>query len=168
MLLSLMYEDVYQKVSEWVRSRPVFYKCFRLLYTILPICVVITYGMMLVGSFVLDRGRTLRLMLVPAGTFLVTTLFRKVVNAPRPYEKYRISPLIPRDKKGESFPSRHMVSVTIIAMGGWYLHWKIGLFLSVLAVLIGILRPLAGVHFIHDVVAAAAFAVLCGVLGFYL
>ena len=47
--------------------------------------------------------------------FAAVTLFRKAVNAPRPYETLGIDPLIEKDTAGRSFPSRHTFSLFMIA-----------------------------------------------------
>ena len=164
-----MFFQHYDKISGYIRERTALYKTFVICYKSLPILVIGTYVcMVLYGVFRLNFDVLLRIILVPAVTFLFTTIFRKLINEKRPYEVHDIQPLIPKAKKGESFPSRHMVSVTIIAMTGWYLHPVLGIWLTILTLLVGIMRPLAGVHYIHDVIGAAILSIVCGLIGFFL
>lgn len=164
-----MFFQHYDKISDYIRQRPILNRLFLVVYKALPILVVATYSIMIIyGILQLRPASFLRLILVPAGTFLITTLFRKIINEKRPYELYNIQPLIPKQKKGESFPSRHMVSVTIIAMAGWYLHPLLGIWLTILTVIVGIMRPLAGVHYIHDVLGAAIISIILGWIGFFM
>lgn len=164
-----MFFENYNKISDFIRQRPLLYRIFVIIYKLLPVLVIGTYVLMLLyGIFHLEPGVLLRCILVPAVTFLFTTIFRKIINEKRPYEVYDIQPLIPKNKKGESFPSRHMVSVTIIALTGWYLHPLLGIWLTLLTLLVGVMRPLAGVHYIHDVIGAAALSIICGIIGFFI
>lgn len=51
---------------------------------------------------------------VPAVSFILVSVFRAKLNARRPYEVYQFQPLIPKDKCGNSFPSRHVFSIFVI------------------------------------------------------
>lgn len=164
-----MNQDRYNGISRWVRDKKYRYKTFLLLYRLIPALVIISYGaMILYAIFKMEREQLVRIIVVPAITFLIVTLFRKLINEKRPYEVYAIQPLIHKEKQGESFPSRHMVSVTIIAMAGWYMNIWLGIWLTFLTVIVGILRPIAGVHFIRDIIGAVCLSVIIGIVGFYL
>lgn len=109
-----------------------------------------------------------RVLLVPAAAFGAVTVMRRIWNRPRPYETMDIEPLIAREKKGQSFPSRHVASVTIIAFAFWYVFPPLGIVLSAVALLISVIRPLAGIHFPRDVAAGIVFSLALGVVGFLL
>lgn len=97
--------------------------------------------------------------------FVLVSVMRKLVNAPRPYELYGFYEVKPKEKAGQSFPSRHVFSAFIIAV----LAWLISPWLSAAAFVIGcalaVARVLLGMHFIRDVAAGALAGVVCGVLG---
>ena len=112
-------------------------------------------------------------ILVPGISFLLITLFRKKLNAPRPYEVYGFEPAIPKDTKGNSFPSRHVFSIFMIAMTYSYsalFQDDIKLIVSIFAmgVVLAIIRVLGGVHFLKDVMAGAISGIVLGYVGFYL
>ena len=46
-----------------------------------------------------------RAVAIPAAAFVAVSLLRRVLDAPRPYEKDGIDPIIYKDTKGRSFPS---------------------------------------------------------------
>ena len=100
-------------------------------------------------------------------TFVLVSLFRKKFNAPRPYEKWQVKPLIPKDTKGNSFPSRHVFSIYIIAMAAWYVWMPLGVILCVAGGFLAAVRVIGRVHFVKDVVAGALIAVGFGVLCFW-
>lgn len=109
-----------------------------------------------------------RAILVPLIGFICLSVFRHIINRPRPYEYFDIPPVIEKDTKGRSFPSRHVFSATVIGMTLVFslpLPW-IGVALLIPALGLAVIRVLSGVHFISDVIAGAAFGVLCAVVGF--
>ena len=106
-----------------------------------------------------------RVFLTPAFSFLAVSLFRDWYNQKRPYEEFGFSPLIPKNTRGHSFPSRHVFSVFVIALAFWsVLPWA-GALLCGLGVLLAILRVVGGVHYPRDVAAGAAIGILCGLFG---
>ena len=105
---------------------------------------------------------------IPAICFLTVTIFRKVINKQRPYEKLPIQSLIKKDKKGQSFPSRHVFSIFLIATL-WFCFWKpVGIFLFIAGIFLAIVRVIGGVHFISDVCAGAALGILAGWISNYI
>ena len=102
---------------------------------------------------------------VSAVPFVLVSLLRKVINAPRPYELIDIYPSAPKNKKGESFPSRHTFSIFLIAT--LCIPWRIyvAVTLAVLGVVLAVCRVLLGYHFVRDVVAGFAVGVISGVIG---
>lgn len=134
----------------------------------LPRVVYCAYPL-LVAVLAAERNpRFFRVVLVPAIVFGAVTVMRRIWDLPRPYEALGIEPLIPREKKGRSFPSRHTASVTVIALAFWYVWSPLGAAMTVVAVLIAVIRPLAGIHFPRDVIAGAGLALLVGLAGFWL
>ena len=99
---------------------------------------------------------------VPAAAFVVGTALRAAINRPRPYTKYGFVPLFPKDKTGQSMPSRHCFSAAAIAAMVWYVLPPLG---AVLAVIIAVSRVVTGVHFVSDVLAGLAFGLVFAVAG---
>ena len=129
--------------------------------------VFVSYPLYLI-SLLLKRDTLLpQAVLVPAVSFVVVTLFRKIVNEPRPYEKYDLPPVIDKDTGGKSFPSRHVFSVFIIAMTIFYEHSGAGVLLGIIGLLLGIVRVLVGVHEPKDIIVGALAGIVCGIVGYY-
>ena len=100
--------------------------------------------------------------------FLIVTIFRKLINKQRPYEKLPIQSLIKKEKKGQSFPSRHVFSIFLIATL-WFYFWKpIGIFLLIAGIFLAIVRVIGGVHFISDVCAGAFLGIIAGWISNYI
>lgn len=95
------------------------------------------------------------LTFVPSAAFALLSAVRARLNAPRPYERDGVVPLVPRDGSGRSFPSRHAFSAFAIANCWWALRPAAAVALLVCACLLAVLRVLAGVHYPRDVIAGA-------------
>ena len=131
--------------------------CGFLLYPLLLLCLLTKKNIAMLISFIA----------IPALCFLAVTIFRKVVNKKRPYEKLPIQSLIKKDKKGQSFPSRQVFSIFLIATL-WFCFWKpVGIFLFIAGVFLAIVRVIGGVHFVTDVCAGALLGVLAGLISNY-
>jgi len=109
-----------------------------------------------------------RALFVPAISFVLLSVFRSFVNRPRPYEKFDVPPVIKKDTKGKSFPSRHVFSATIISMTFVLMSpWSwLGLIFLGVSILLAVVRVVSGVHYISDVVAGMVVAVVAAILGY--
>lgn len=129
--------------------------------------VYIVYPTLLIWLAAARDGKIVRVFFVPAASFVLVTIFRKIFNAKRPYEIWDALPLIPKDTRGNSFPSRHVFSIYIIAMAAGYVNPPLGIALGIAGVFLGAARVIARVHFVKDVLAGAAIAAALGWIGFY-
>ena len=140
------------------------------LHDVLPLVMYIFYPVQLI-YLGFNQGWSsevfLRFTLIPLGVLILVTIVRAIINARRPYEVYDYTPVVYKATKGKSFPSRHTVSAFIIAMAFLYINVKIGAVMLIIATAIAVVRVLAGVHFIRDVVSGAAIGILAGVLGYF-
>ena len=97
--------------------------------------------------------------------YIAVTVARKLFNLPRPYEVYDFYTVKPREKRGESFPSRHCYSAFVITTLSFIVSPLVALGLLVLASLIAVTRVLLGIHFVRDVLCGAAVGITFGVAG---
>ena len=117
--------------------------------------------------FVRDPLIALRLLLSLLVSFVAVSVFRRALNAPRPYELYDFSSVgltPPRAKKGRSFPSRHVHSAAVIATSLFVINPVMGIVGEVLSLLLAASRVLRGIHFVRDVVAGMLTGVISGVI----
>lgn len=108
----------------------------------------------------------LPLVLVPGISFVVLSMIRRGINEKRPYEDWPIEPLIPKNKKGSSMPSRHVFSAAVIAMCGLRVNAVIGVIGLVLTAIVAVIRVLGGVHYPKDVAVGYLVGVAAGMLLF--
>ena len=126
------------------------------------------YPLYLVVLFFEKNPLLLRSILIPAVSFVLLTVVRRIINAPRPYEKFDMPPVIEKDTKGKSFPSRHVFSVFIIAFTIFVSHMGAGIMIALIGVAIAVIRVVGGVHEPRDVIAGAIAGIAAGIVGFWI
>lgn len=162
-----MTEKRYHAVQRWFRAHPAALRTMLVANKLLSVLVYLAYIAMIATLLLTRDGRLWRALIVPAVVFLGGTVLRAVINAPRPYEVYRTPALVKKDRSGQSFPSRHVFSASILAVCGFWLCPPLGIVLGVIVLLLAPIRVLCGVHFIKDVVAGAALGTIAGWIGFF-
>ena len=162
-----MTRESYEKITGILRGHPRRIRLVCLFNHTLTGFIFVLYPAFLLLLFLEGSTFFLRALFVPAVSFAAVTLFRRIFNAPRPYEKFGLPPAIEKDTAGKPFPSRHVFSVFIIAATIFYVHPSAGILLGLLGVVLAVLRVIGGVHEPRDVIAGALAGILCGVLGYY-
>jgi len=160
-----MNRDQLLRTFAWFRARPVR---LRLLKDANRFCTGFTCAVFAaaVGWLAVCRGTAaLRLLLICGVPFAVLSVFRRLLNWPRPYEVYGLAPLLKKETQGRSFPSRHVFSICVIGVSMLYLTPPLGIVLLVLAAVLAAVRVVSGVHFLRDVAAGAALGVFSAVAG---
>lgn len=109
-------------------------------------------------------GALVRAILIPGASFFILTALRAWINRPRPYETWNIDPIIKKDTRGNSLPSRHVFSSAVIAMAWLAFFPPVGAAFLFVTAAAAVIRVLGGVHYPSDVAAGFAFGVLAGVL----
>ena len=163
-----MTREQYLKISEPYRSDEKKQKSLQIANQIGTAAGYLGYLALLVSQIVMRHSWFWRVLLIPAVAFAVLSLFRRAVNAPRPYEVWQLTPLLEKDTKGKSFPSRHVFSAAIIAMAVLSVSWIGGILLLADVVLLAWCRVVAGVHFIKDVGVGAIVGAAVGLIGFFI
>lgn len=163
-----MTRESYIRLTGYVRDYPNRIRALNFTNHLLTDAVFLGYPVFLLSLFFKDNPFLFRAVLVPAVSFVAVTVFRKVHNAPRPYEKFDIPPVIGKDSSGKSFPSRHVFSIFVIAVTVFQVYPVIGTLLLVLGVILALIRVIGGVHEPRDVIAGAFIGIGAGWLGFYL
>lgn len=165
--MDCLYVRFYRKCEAFFKEKQIRFDILKFLYKVLPVLEAAVYCGLIIYSFVKEDYLMLtKCIVVPATAFVVVSIFRKLIGSPRPYTKYDITPLINKDKIGESFPSRHTLSAFLITMTGFYVYFPVGIVLAVMSLIIAITRVVSGVHFTKDVIAGAVIGILSGIIYF--
>ena len=133
---------------------------------VLRIAFILAYAYAFHRAMLLGWVPLIILVLKTGLPFILVSLFRRMIDAPRPYELYGISGKAPRKKCGESFPSRHVFSAVLISFVYFEIAPYIALILLSLSLLLCISRVLLGIHFVRDVLFGILIGATLGALLF--
>ena len=172
----------YHALHSWMDAHPTAKRCVVALDRWLPLIPFVCYPVLLcllnvrmfrlLGSqrqAALDLTAVIaRTVFVPGLTFWGGTILRDRLNLPRPYEQPGFEPLRHKETRGHSFPSRHALSASVLAMVWMYFYPKAGWAMVGITVPICVGRVLTGVHHIRDVVGGAALGFALGFAGMWL
>ena len=162
------YQEWYGHVAGKIKNKPFLLSLLRAFNRFMTVVMPIVYLTLLATTY-LQEGfgeQVLMYVFVPASGFVILSLFRKKINAPRPYEVWEIVLLLDRDSPGQSMPSRHVFSATIISMACLHASLSVGVILLILSAILGLVRVLGGVHYPKDVVVGYIYGLVWGVIFF--
>ena len=162
------YQEWYDHIAGKIENRPIFLRLLRTFNRFMTVVMPIVYLTLLATTY-LQEGfgeQVLMYVFIPASGFVILSFLRKKINAPRSYEEWTIKPLLDRDSPGQSMPSRHVFSATIISMACLHASLSVGVILLVLSAFLGLVRVLGGVHYPKDVVVGYICGLVWGVLFF--
>ncbi len=162
------YQEWYDHIAGKIKNNPLFLRLLRAFNRFMTVVMPIVYLTLLATTYLQEGlGKQVWIYLfVPASGFVILTLLRKKINAPRPYEVWGIVPLLDRDSPGQSMPSRHVFSATIISTAYLHATLSVGLILLILSAILGLVRVLGGVHYPKDVLVGYACGLVWGVIFF--
>ena len=162
------YQEWYDRIAGNIENKPFLLRLLRAFNRFMTVVMPMIYLTLLATTY-LQQGlgkQVLIYVFIPASGFVILSLLRKKINAPRPYEGWTIKPLLDRDSPGQSMPSRHVFSATIISMACMHASLPIGMICLTLSAFLGLVRVLGGVHYPKDVVVGYICALVWGVLFF--
>ena len=162
------YQEWYGHVASNIKNKPFLLRSLRAFNRFMTVVMPIVYLTLLATTYFQEGlGKQILIyVFIPATGFVILSLLRKKINAPRPYEVWEIVPLLDRDSPGQSMPSRHVFSASIISMACLHTSLSVGFILLILSVFLGLVRVLGGVHYPKDVVVAYICALVWGVIFF--
>ena len=159
-----MTKEKYEKLLCFFSKNSIRLKMIRFFAKYLPLIEAAVYLIFAVILLSVEHPNALRFLIIPAVTFVLTTVIRRLINRRRPYEVMGFEPLLDHQTdKRQSFPSRHTVSAWIIAFVFLEFNIVTGICAMIPALLISASRICTGMHYPSDVLggfifAAAAFA----------
>ena len=162
------YQEWYDHIAGKIKNKPFLLSLLRAFNRLMTVVMPIVYLILLVITYLQEGlGKQVWIYLfIPASGFVILSFLRKKINAPRPYEVWEIVPLLDRDSPGQSMPSRHVFSATIISMACLHASLSVGVILLVFSALLGLVRVLGRVHFPKDVVIGYICGLVWGVIFF--
>ena len=162
------YQEWYDHIAGNIENNPFLLSLLRTFNRFMTVVMPIVYLTLLVTTYFQEGfgKQVLIYVFISATGFVILSLLRKKINAPRPYEEWDIKPLLDRDSPGQSMPSRHVFSATIISMACLHASLSVGVILLVLSAFLGLVRVLGGVHYPKDIVVGYMCGLVWGVIFF--
>ena len=162
------YQEWYDHIAGNIENKPFLLSLLRTFNRFMTIVMPMIYLTLLAITYLQQGlGKQVGIYLfIPASGFVILSFLRKKINAPRPYEEWAIKPLLDRDSPGQSMPSRHVFSATIISMACLHASLTMGMICLTLSAFLGLVRVLGGVHYPKDVVVGYICALVWGVIFF--
>ena len=156
------YQEWYDHIAGNIKNKPFLLRLLRVFNRLMTVVMPMIYLTLLATTYLQEGlGKQVGIYLfIPASGFVILSFLRKKINALRPYEVWEIVPLLDRDSPGQSMPSRHVFSATIISMACLHASLSVGLILLILSAILGLVRVLGGVHYPKDVVVGY----ICGLV----
>ena len=162
------YQEWHDHIAANIENRPFLLSLLRTFNQFMTVVMPIVYLTLLATTY-LQQGlgkQVLMYVFIPASGFVILSFLRKKINTPRPYEEWAIKPLLDRDSPGQSMPSRHVFSATIISMACLHASLTMGMICLTLSAFLGLVRVLGGVHYPKDVVVGYICGLVWGVIFF--
>ena len=162
------YQEWYNHIAANIENKPFFLRLLRTFNRFMTVVMPIVYLTLLATTYFQEGlgKQVLIYVFIPASGFVILSFLRKKVNSPRPYEVWEIVPLLDRDSPGQSMPSRHVFSATIISMACLHASLTMGMICLTLSAFLGLVRVLGGVHYPKDVVVGYICGLVWGVIFF--
>ncbi len=160
------YAALYQRLTASLRRSPNALFLLQLFNSSITRLMYLLYPLLLAYIFWYQKERILPYILLPGLAFLLVTLIRKTLNQARPYEAWDIQPFLKKETQGQSMPSRHVFSATMISMCFLTFNLCLGAVLLILSATLAVCRVLGGVHYPKDVLVGMAVGILAGSLLF--
>ena len=162
------YQEWYDHIAGNIENRPFLLSLLRTFNRFMTAVMPMIYLTLLATTYLQQGlGKQVGIYLfIPASGFVILSFLRKKINAPRPYEEWDIKPLLDRDSPGQSMPSRHVFSASIISMACLHASLSVGMACLTLSALLGLVRVLGGVHYPKDVVVGYIYGLVWGVIFF--
>lgn len=128
---------------------------------------VALYGLLLYKAYAISPLTFLLTALVSAVAFFAVTLARRLIDAKRPYELFDIFEMPPKNKKGRSFPSRHVFSLFCVGTLAIPVLPIMSAAALALGVVLSVIRVLLGIHFVRDTVCGCIVGIVSGIIGIF-
>lgn len=158
------YSEFYGRITKFIRAKEKRADSLIWFNMYFTYSMYLLYPVLLVWALFTDFRLFAKILVIPAGSFILLTIIRKMINRPRPYETWQLDVVLDKQTKGCSMPSRHVFSAVVISFCLMcFVTWPAYILLA-LCVVYCAERVLIGVHYPSDVIVGYAAGVAAGIL----
>jgi membrane-associated phospholipid phosphatase len=112
----------------------------------------------------IKKEQALHALIAAAAAWIVAEIVKNLIPSIRPFQIYGYSPLTLTIPNGNSFPSSHAAAVFGMAFSVLFHEKKLGIIFTIGALLVGLGRILAHVHYAFDIFGGALIAFVVAML----
>lgn len=156
----------YIRYTQLLKNNPRVTSCIIVSNKLITWVYYAAYPLLLASLYAARCSFAWRATVFPLVGFLLVSVARVVINRPRPYEAFSQAPVISKNTRGKSFPSRHAYASMVIALTFMHVNVSVSVCMIALALCMGVCRVIGGVHYPSDVLTGSALGVVFGVLAF--
>ncbi|HEX6977452.1 MAG TPA: phosphatase PAP2 family protein [Patescibacteria group bacterium] len=103
----------------------------------------------------IKKEQVLHALVAATIAWVISEALKQLFHTPRPFVVNGLRPLTATVPSDPAFPSTHAAAVFALATTIWFHDRKVGIFFVVAAVVVGVARILANVHYPEDILAGA-------------
>ncbi len=161
-----MDKKIVLKLYDFTLNRKGVYNFIKFIVNISAYIFFLIFGIMTVTLAVIGDERVFKFFFVTVFIIFFNMLIRKLIGRKRPFDVLKINSIVSHKSAG-SFPSNHSASAMAIAVAFFYMSHICGIIIFAMAIVTGIARVFAGLHYLSDVLAGFFVGIFLGYLGFF-
>jgi len=161
-----MDKKIVLKLYNFTLSNKTVYNFVKFIINVSAYIFFVIFGIMTVILAVYQDEKFFKFFFVTVFIIFFNMLIRKLIGRKRPFDVLEINSIVGHKSAG-SFPSNHSASAMAIAAAFFYLSHIYGIIIFILAVITGVSRVFAGLHYFSDVFAGFFVGIFLGYIGFY-
>ena len=155
----------YERLMRHVAKRPKLVKVLKAYCHVASCVAVASFALLFRFYLNISLVSAVKYLCVLGVPFVLVSLLRRYIGAPRPYEVYDFFECRPKDSEKNSFPSRHAFSIFAIGVATWFVYPVFGSILLTLGLLMCVAMVALGYHFPRDVVSGALIGIISSLIG---
>ncbi|MCI8805711.1 MAG: phosphatase PAP2 family protein [Clostridiales bacterium] len=161
-----MDKKIVLKLYDFTMNRKGVYNFIKFIINVSAYIFFLMFGIMTITLAVTGNEKIFKFFFVTVFIIFFNMFVRKLIGRKRPFDVLKINSIVSHKSAG-SFPSNHSASAMAIAFAFFYVSRTCGAIIFVMAVVTGMARVFAGLHYLSDVLAGFFVGIFLGYIGFF-
>ncbi len=161
-----MDKKIVLKLYDFTMNRKGVYNFIKFIINVSAYIFFLMFGIMTITLAVTGNEKIFKFFFVTVFIIFFNMFVRKLIGRKRPFDVLKINSIISHKSAG-SFPSNHSASAMAIASAFFYVSCTCGAIIFAMAVVTGMARVFAGLHYLSDVLAGFFVGIFLGYIGFF-
>ncbi len=162
-----MDKKIFLRLYNFTLNHKIIYSVIRFIVQISAYAFFFIFGVMSAILVFFRDERFFRFFFITVFVIFFNMIIRNLIGRKRPFDALKTKSIVYHKSEG-SFPSNHSASAMIISFAFFYINYRIGTIIFIMAVFTGISRVFAGLHYLSDVLAGFFVGIFFGYIGFFI